>query len=490
MQSSTRTAKSQEPDRLEFPGSVGVDSQTETASLIRAMDQHATVAVTDTEGRILYVNDKFCSISGYSASELLGKNPRVVNSGYHSPEFFQKMWTTIKRGEVWHGEFRNKTRAGNYYWTKTTIVPVLSKNGKVIRFIAILTEITNQVLAQDRLSEMNHTLEAIIQASPVAIMGIDAKKNIVIWNPAAERIFQLPVSQCLNHPLPRNLLMNEESFDSLSKQVNSGETVLDLQLAVNHPHQNILELSVSAAPLKQANGDRSGMVLVINDVTERKRMENEILEISERERSRVGHDLHDGLGQNLLAIGLNCKLLEEKLLRLNLPEAEQVGNIASSVRQAISLTRNLARGLSPLTLAEEGIISVLEQHTEHVSEASQIDCRFKAPGSQSPLGVETDTHLFRIAQEAISNAIQHSQCDLILVELSQDPNHCILKIKDNGKGYRPKKKSKGMGNHIMQYRTRLLRGDIQIQSEPSGGTEVVCRVPVRTEYEPKKGRTT
>ena len=467
--------------------SVGVGPQTETASLIQALDQHATVAVTDTDGRLIYVNEKFCSISGYSSEELLGKNPRIINSGYHSREFFAQMWSTIKQGKVWHGEFRNKARNGTFYWTKTSIVPVLSKKGKVIRFIAILTDITNQVLAQDRLTEANHTLEAIIQASPVAILGIDASKNVVIWNPAAERIFQIPVAKCLNQPMPEGFLMNNESFEILSERVRSGFSVMDYELVVRDPRGTFLELNLAAAPLGQPNGDGSGMVLVINDVTERKRMEKEILEISERERSRVGHDLHDGLGQNLLAIGLNCKLLEEKLARLNLPEAKEIGTIASSVRQAISLTRSLARGLSPVTISEEGLSAALQQHTESMGVTFQIDCRFYSHSIVENPSEEVSTHIFRIAQEAISNAIQHSDSSRITVTLDQNQDHLLLAVKDDGKGFRDQNSGSGMGLHTMNYRARLVHGEIEVNSTPGAGTQVICKIPMARKYEPEKG---
>jgi len=118
-----------------------------------ALDKSANVIITDTAGTIVYVNDDFCEVSKFSREELLGQNPRIVNSHYHDKEFFKKMWDTILEGKTWKGDIKNKAKDGSYYWSKATIAPLLGDDGNPEQFIAIHTDITNQKILEEKLSE-------------------------------------------------------------------------------------------------------------------------------------------------------------------------------------------------------------------------------------------------------------------------------------------------------------------------------------------------
>ena len=127
--------------------------QEDLSNFKEALDKSANVLITDTSGSIIYVNDDFCKVSKFSREELLGQNPRIVSSYYHDKQFFKEMWETISEGKTWKGDIKNKAKDGSYYWSKATISPLLGDDGKPEQYIAILTDITNQKILEEKLSD-------------------------------------------------------------------------------------------------------------------------------------------------------------------------------------------------------------------------------------------------------------------------------------------------------------------------------------------------
>ena len=202
----------------------------------------------------------------------------------------------------------------------------------------------------------------------------------------------------------------------------------------------------------------------VRDITDRKRLEQEILEISDRERQRLGQDLHDGLCQHLAGIELMSQVLEQKLAPKSKADAARVAEIAGHVREAIGQTRLLARGLFPVTLESEGLKSALEELAVNTEKIFGIKCRLVSRGEMKLFDLAAATHLYRIAQEAVSNAFKHGKAKEVTLELDFEPERVSLSVRDNGMGFsREAAKNKGMGLRIMNSGSRGANGEFAMQ---------------------------
>lgn len=210
----------------------------------------------------------------------------------------------------------------------------------------------------------------------------------------------------------------------------------------------------------------------------RQKLEQELREIGFREQRRIGQDLHDGLGQHLTALELMCEALRSDLEQTQPEAAAQARQIGLFLREAVSQTRSLARGLAPFRLKAGGLVAALEELAEMISAAGSARCRVVARG-KFQLPDETAIQLFRIAQEAVNNAVKHSQAHEIVIHVARTEGALALEIRDDGTGFRAARKAaRGQGLEIMRHRANSVGAELEISSRRGHGSCVACTLPL------------
>jgi PAS domain S-box-containing protein len=255
-----------------------------------ALDQHAIVAITDVQGAINYVNDKFCAISQYSREELIGQNHRILNSGHHPKEFFQQMYQTIAKGGVWHGEIKNRAKDGSSYWVDTTVVPFSGASGKPRQYVAIRADITERkrgeqalreslALSEATLKELADQKFALDQHAIVAIT--DVQGTIIYVNEKFCAISRYSKGEllCQNHRIVNSGHHPKEFFQQMYRTIAQGK-VWNGEIKNRAKDGSIYWVDTTIVPTLGADNKPRLYVAIRTDITERKRADEEIQKLN------------------------------------------------------------------------------------------------------------------------------------------------------------------------------------------------------------------
>lgn len=218
--------------------------------------------------------------------------------------------------------------------------------------------------------------------------------------------------------------------------------------------------------------------VALNRFAADQRLEREILEIGDRERARIGQDLHDGLGQILGGVAFLAKTLEEKLAARGAEEAVEASRLVKLLEQGVSEARRIARGLFPRELESQGLANALKDLAALTAEVYRVVCTVEVDDLETEQA-EVARHLYRIAQEAVSNALKHGRAGRIEIRLARDERWLSLTVADDGSGIGSASGSNGMGLHLMRYRAQVLGGSLAIEEIAPHGTLVRCSCPRR-----------
>ncbi len=362
-----------------------------------------------------------------------------------------------------------KQGALDYVMKETGVLELLP--GIVRRALAVIERDRKLTEANEAIRQREERLQTIIQTALDGFVRFDRDACIIELNRAFCELVGRPRAELLGMTL--YAVDATHSPEEIRQRIERLRTESFEHCLTRLRHSDGREVEVEMS--LRADGDE--FFGFVHDVSEQRRLEREVLQISYDERSQIGRELHDGLGQQLTAIELMSSTLARELKAEKSALAKTAKQIAGYTREAITQARHLAHGLAPVTLETEGLMAALND-VARMTTIAGVPCEFHCESPVQVSDTAAATHLFRIAQEAVNNALKHAKARAIVLRLARHGRCVELTIEDDGRGLPGTAASEpGMGLKVIHHRARLIGGRLHVHSTPGKGVRIVCSLP-------------
>jgi PAS domain S-box-containing protein len=423
----------------------------------------------------LYVNQAVEKLTGYTFAEI---HERKFINWIHPEDQVRmlRLWEELYAGGAYADEeFRLITKTGELKWCTSSWGPLLDEQGVQVGVQGRERDITEL----KRADAARRELAAIVENSGSAIVSASLEGLVVSWNKAAERLFGYAANEIIGQPVwslypPSATNVFRETLPALLEggRIDGYETVRVRK------DGSLVEVALTVSPVRDVARNITGISAIVEDITERKLLEKELLEISAKERRALGHELHDGLGQYMAGIALKTKALEEDLAAEGSALQHKAKQLVRLMNDAIHQTRGLAQGLDPVHVEANGLVAALRNLAAQTEDLFRVTCEFNCLQERMELNAATGLAFYRISQEAIHNAVKHGRARRLELDLRLDETSLCLKIRDDGSGFHTSAKAvSGLGLRTMRYRANSIGGTLRVDSEPERGTQIECVVP-------------